>query len=128
MLFLKRLQILVDGYAVQAVNARHTLADRAHQLIGDGIAERSIVRAEDVLAEDLDLVAGLHLREVGHVDHAHIHADAPDLLGAAIGREHFDLIRERAVQAVGVADGQDRDAAGPLRKVCAPIADGKRWS
>ena len=77
-----------------------------------------------MLAEHLDLVADPELREVGHVDHAHIHADAPDLLRLAVGREHAQLAGEGAEKAVGVADGQHRDAAGSCREKLPAVADG----
>ena len=63
-----------------------------------------------LFAEYLDPVAGLAV-DVGHVDHAHVHADVAHDGGPLAVHHHAPFaVAQVAVQSVGIADGNGGDA------------------
>lgn len=99
----------------------------AEQLIGDRPGERGKLRdrrrAVVPAAEHRDNVAHGGVRNIGHIQHAHVHADAPDLLYALPAQQHLELSGKAALQAVRVPDGEHRERAVALRRPCASVAD-----
>ena len=109
-------------------NARDALADLAEQLIVDrplrgGKALARHERAVVVIAEDRDDIAGLCVRHLRDVQHAHVHTDPPDNGNQLPAQIEACLSGQQAAQAVGVADGQDGDAGIMRRSVKPSVAD-----
>lgn len=74
-------------------------------------------------AEEDDFVAGLHIGNVGDVGHAHVHADAaPDGRAVPVD-EDMREVRDGAVIAVVIADGEDDDARRMCCLIGAAVAD-----
>ena len=75
------------------INARYAQRYAAEQLVGDRPGERGKLcdrrRAVVPAAEHRNDVAHGGVGDVGHVEHAHVHADAPDLLYARPAQPHL---------------------------------------
>lgn len=76
-----------------------------------------------VIAEDRDDIAGLCVRHLRDVQHAHVHTDPPDNGNQLPAQIEACLSGQQAAQAVGVADGQDGDAGIMRRSVKPSVAD-----
>lgn len=112
-------QICLWNGSVLRINARHAQRYAAEQLIGDRPGERGKLRdrrcAVVPAAEYRDDVAHGGVRNIGHIQHAHVHADAPDLLYTLSAQQNLELSGKAALQTVRVPDGEHRERAS-----CAP--------
>ena len=104
-------------FSLLKVNTLDALADGGEDLVGDGVEAVAQLGDGQVLAEDFDGVA-LAAVDVGDVDHADVHADIahvgrPLAVDEAVGVAATQV----AVEAVGIADGDGGDAAGPVEAV-----------
>ena len=62
-------------FLVLEVNSLHTVADGGQHLVRDGLEDVAQCLDRQMLAEDFYRISFL-ARDVGHVDHAHIHTDS----------------------------------------------------
>ena len=82
---------------------------------------RAVISLVALPADDDDLVAGRDV-EPGDVDHDHVHAHGADDRHALAADEHRRAAGQARVEAVGVAGGNDRDRARPVRLPAQPVA------
>ena len=96
--------------------------DGGEHLVGDGACGCGIALQEVSLAEEDDGVA-LVAFHTSNVDETHVHADAADDGHFVAGDDDMPLlVAEVAVEAVGVADGDDGDARRSLGYPAAVVA------
>ena len=103
---------LVPVSLLLEVDAFDAGGDGGEHLVGDGAGGGGVALQEVAFAEEDDGVAfaAFHTRDV---DEAHVHADAADDRHLVAGDNHMALfVAEVAVEAVGIADGDDGDARG----------------
>lgn len=81
------------------------------------------MRSSPLAADEDNFVADLHIRNVGDIDHALVHADAADDLAALAVNEHFCVVAHHAHPAVGVADRERCDDVAFFGGVGAAVAD-----
>ena len=74
-------------------------------------------------AVDRGNIADRNVRNVGHIEHGHIHRDDSDDRGNVPANGNRAPIAQRAMDAVAITCGENRDARGPLRYPTGVVAD-----
>ena len=91
-------------------------ADARENFPGNGARGCGVVEGGDgfaaLRAENHDLVAGCDAGNLRHIQNRLIHADAAHERRALAAHQQTEAVAERAVEAVGVARGDERQAHG----------------
>ena len=106
------------------IDALDTGCDGGEELIGDGTCGGGIALEEVAVAED-DRTVALVAVDIGDIDEAHVHADGSDNGGFVAADEDVPVaVAEAAMEAVGIAYGENGDAGGTRGLPAAVVADG----
>src|SRR5690348_9286730 len=118
--------LIVRGTVVVHIAARQTRPESGQYFVGRKAARLRDVRdSEQIVAVTSDQrchVAYL-ARDVGDVDHRHVHRDEARDMGAVPAHEHSSNVTQRSAIAVGVADRERRDAPRGVGTKRTSIAD-----
>ena len=119
----------LDRPAAAHVDARHALADRAHDLVGNRLAPaRHLLDGQRIVmlvAEDHHLVADRGRRSFREIHHGEVHRHASQDRHAATAHQHVAAVREQPRVAVAVAHRHNAHPDRARRSIRAPVAHGR---
>jgi len=107
----------------EVIDALHAVADARKHLVGDGVELVGEHGDGQMVAEDLHTVS-LATGDVGHIDHADVHADVAHIVGALpIDEAVAVAVAQMAVETVGIAYRDSSNDAIAIDERMAAVAD-----
>ena len=107
----------------EVIDALHAVADARKHLVGDGVELVGEHGDGQMVAEDLHTVS-LATGDVGHIDHANVHANVAHIVGALpIDETVAVAVAQMAVETVGIAYRDSSNDAIAIDERMAAIAD-----
>ena len=107
----------------EVIDALHAVADARKHLVGDGVELVGEHGDGQMVAEDLHTVS-LATGDVGHIDHANVHANVAHIVGALpIDETVAVAVAQMAVETVGIAYRDSSNDAIAIDERMAAVAD-----
>ena len=107
----------------EVIDALHAVADARKHLVGDGVKLVGEHGDGQMVAEDLHTVS-LATGDVGHIDHANVHANVAHIVGALpIDETVAVAVAQMAVETVGIAYRDSSNDAIAIDERMAAVAD-----
>ena len=107
----------------EVIDALHAVADARKHLVGDGVELVGEHGDGQMVAEDLHTIS-LATGDVGHIDHADVHADVAHIVGTLpIDEAVAVAVAQMAVETVGIAYRDSSNDAIAIDERMAAVAD-----
>jgi len=107
----------------EVIDALHAVADARKHLVGDGVELVGEHGDGQMVAEDLHTVS-LATGDIGHIDHADVHADVAHIVGTLpIDEAVAVAVAQMSVETVGIAYRDSSNDAIAIDERMAAVAD-----